>query len=112
MVCYTCNNRKLMVEMMNIIPINIQNKNSRNLTTHIKDYEKQEFLERDDANFFCKKCQDFTPVHKSQEIYSPAPIIALSLQRVKNNRKITDHVDFPLEGLEMSQYVSGVSPQK
>ena len=28
MVCYTCKSRKLMVERMNVIPINIENENS------------------------------------------------------------------------------------
>ena len=55
--------------------------------------------------FYCRKCKELTAVQKSQEILSPSPIIVFSLQRFKDNRKIYSHVDFPLEGLDMSQFL-------
>ena len=62
--------------------------------------------------FYCRNCKELTAVYKSQEILSPSPIIVFSLQRFKNNRKIYTHVDFPLEGLDMSKYLCSKSPQK
>lgn len=46
------------------------------------------------------------------EIYSPPPILVLHLKRFENRgfwagRKITKKVAFPLEGLDLAEFVTG-----
>lgn len=65
---------------------------------------KAEILEGKDA-YACSKCKSLQKATKKHEIHSVPPILIICLQRFKNGVKNTEKIDFPLEGLDMSNYV-------
>jgi len=55
-------------------------------------------------------CNQKTQAEKVSELHRLPPVLIFTLQRFKNGMKNQDHVDFPLSGLNMSQYLSKLNP--
>jgi ubiquitin C-terminal hydrolase len=74
----------------------------------VKAFAKPEVLGAEDM-WYCGKCKDFKQASKEMSIYSLPDLLIIHLKRfsyTKMNRdKINTLVNFPLEGLDMSQYV-------
>lgn len=80
----------------------------------------------EDNKWYCSKCKEHVQATKELEIFKLPPILIINLKRFKQSRgsarymgmfgggggqKIDVEVDFPLQGLDMSQYVKGSSTQ-
>ena len=74
------------------------------LLNNFKEIEK---LSKDNQ-WYCQKCKQFQLADKKMELYSVNEVIIIHLKRFRNNRKIENLVEFPIEGLDLSDYL----PQK
>jgi len=85
------------------------------LTECLRLYSVQEQLGVDDK-WYCPDCKDHVQAFKKIEIWSPPRILIVHLKRFNfrgryHFRDRLDHlVDFPLDGLDLSQYVLGPTP--
>ena len=71
------------------------------LLNNFKEIEK---LSKDNQ-WYCPKCKQFQLADKKMELYSVNEVIIIHLKRFRNNRKIDNFVEFPLEGLDLSNYL-------
>jgi ubiquitin carboxyl-terminal hydrolase 4/11/15 len=84
------------------------------LSECLRLYSVQEQLGVDDK-WYCSECKDHVQAFKKIEVWTAPKILLIHLKRFNyrgryNFRDRLDHlVDFPLEGLDMSQYVLGAS---
>lgn len=86
------------------------------------EFSKPEMLDEDNK-WYCSKCKDHVQATKTLEIFRAPPIFVINLKRFKmgktrygttipmwgagGNQKLSDHVAFPLKGLDLSDYVKG-----
>ena len=60
---------------------------------------------------FCSKCRDFRSSTLKSQIWRLPPVLVLHLKRFQyttySRRKLNNTVDFPLEGLDLTQYLAG-----
>jgi len=69
-----------------------------------KNFIKLEKLEADNE-WFCPDCKNHVKATKKMEIFNSPNILIIHLKRFKNNTKIDTLVKFPLEGLDVSDFV-------
>ena len=55
--------------------------------------------------WFCPKCKQMQLADKKMEIYSVSEIVIIHLKRFRNNRKIENFVEYPIEGLDLTNYL-------
>ena len=62
--------------------------------------------------WYCSKCKDHVVATKKMEVYRTPEILIIHFKRFSHNRssmfgskKINDKIDFPIEGLNMTNYV-------
>jgi ubiquitin carboxyl-terminal hydrolase 4/11/15 len=62
--------------------------------------------------WYCNKCKDHVIATKKMEVYRTPEILIIHFKRFSHNRssmfgskKINDKIDFPVEGLNMTNYV-------
>ena len=70
----------------------------------LKNFNEIEKLSKDNQ-WFCPKCKQFQLANKKMEIFSVNEVIIIHLKRFRNNRKIEIYVEFPLEGLNLKEYL-------
>ena len=58
-----------------------------------------------DNQWYCPKCKQFQLADKKMELYSVNEVIIIHLKRFRNNRKIDNFVEFPIKGLDLSNYL-------
>jgi len=75
-----------------------------NVIECFKNFLKLEKLEANNE-WFCPDCKNHVRATKKMEIYNSPNIFIIHLKRFKNNSKIDTLVKFPLEGLDISDYV-------
>ena len=68
------------------------------------NFNEKEKLSKDNE-WYCPKCKQFQLADKKMEIYSANEIVIIHLKRFRNNRKIENLVEFPLEGLNLKEYL-------
>lgn len=101
-------------------------KNNVSIDDCFAEFRREELLDEDNK-WYCNKCKDFVQATKQMEIFKAPPNIVISLKRFKTGKqnhrfmgmfggggggsKIEDVVDFPLEGLDMSKYITGSKPE-
>lgn len=78
----------------------------------------------DDNKWYCNKCKDHVRATKQMDLYKAPPILVINLKRFKQSggqssrffgmyggggygQKIDAHVDFPLEGLDLTDFIMG-----
>ncbi len=75
-----------------------------------EQFEEPETLGEENA-WYCSKCKEHQKANKKMEIYKAPPILMVHLKRFKSGgsllskSKIVAQVDFPLENLDISEYV-------
>jgi uncharacterized UBP type Zn finger protein len=69
-----------------------------------KNFVKLEKLEENNE-WYCPECKKFQKATKKMEIFKIPHILIIHLKRFKNNSKIDTLVDFPIKGMDISQYV-------
>ena len=83
-------------------------KNSKNkklnLDELLTNFNQLEKLSKDNE-WFCPKCKKMQLADKKMEIYSISEVVIIHLKRFRNNRKIENKVDFPIEGLDLTKYL-------
>ena len=70
----------------------------------LSNFNEKEKLSKDNQ-WYCPKCKQFQLADKKMEIYSANEIVIIHLKRFRNNRKIENLVEFPLEGLNLKDYL-------
>lgn len=80
-------------------------------------YFSQEETLAGDNKWYCSKCKDHVPAFKKMEIYKVPEILVLCFKRFSHtrnslfgSRKINSLIDFPVQGLDLTQYVLSGSP--
>ena len=83
-----------------------KNNNNNNLTLEglLNNFNEVETLTKDNQ-WYCPKCKKFQLADKKMEIYSVNEVIVIHLKRFRNNRKNSSYVQFPIEGLNMANYL-------
>ena len=81
-----------------------KNKKKLRLEELLKNFNEIEKLSKDNQ-WFCPKCKQFQLANKKMEIFSVNEVIIIHLKRFRNNRKIEIYVEFPLEGLNLKEYL-------
>eukprot|EP00468_Gymnochlora_sp_CCMP2014_P010982 CAMPEP_0167756520 /NCGR_PEP_ID=MMETSP0110_2-20121227/9429_1 /TAXON_ID=629695 /ORGANISM="Gymnochlora sp., Strain CCMP2014" /LENGTH=1205 /DNA_ID=CAMNT_0007642635 /DNA_START=52 /DNA_END=3669 /DNA_ORIENTATION=+ len=79
----------------------------------IDQFCKQETLSKDDA-WYCNKCKDFQQATKKLDLFKCPEILIIHLKRfvqrsASYREKISDFVDFPIKGLNLSKYIVATS---
>jgi len=69
-----------------------------------KNFVKLEKLEENNE-WYCPECKKFQKATKKMEIYKAPHILIVHLKRFRNHSKIDTVVDFPIEGLDIHNYV-------
>ena len=81
-------------------------KESIDLDECFKQFCKEEQLEEGNE-WYCTSCKNHTKAKVHMELYKLPPVLIVHLKRFKNNKKIDTLVDFPINELNMSQYLIG-----
>ena len=88
------------------------NKNKKlNLYELLNNFNQIEKLSKDNE-WFCPKCKKLQLADKKMEIYSLSEIVIIHLKRFRNNRKIENLVEFPIEGLDLTKYLPKNNKEK
>ena len=69
-----------------------------------KNFIKLEKLEANNE-WFCPDCKNHVKATKKMEIFNSPNILIIHLKRFRNNSKIDTLVKFPLDGLDISDFV-------
>ena len=80
------------------------NKKKLKLEELLNNFNEIEKLSKENE-WRCPKCKEMQLADKKMEIYSVSDVIILHLKRFRNNRKIENLVEFPIEGLDLSAYL-------
>ena len=92
----------------NISKSEIDSKNSKkkklNLDELLTNFNQIEKLSKDNE-WYCPKCKKMQLADKKMEIYSISEVVIIHLKRFRNNRKIENLVEFPIEGLDLTKYL-------
>ena len=86
---------------------NIENKkNNGNLSLEglLNNFNEVETLSKDNQ-WYCPKCKKFQLADKKMEIYSVNEVIIIHLKRFRKNQKNSSYVMFPIEGLNLANYL-------
>ena len=81
-----------------------KNKKKLKLEELLNNFKEKEKLSNKNQ-WYCPKCKQFQLANKKLEIYSVNEIIIIHLKRFRNNRKIDNFVEYPLEGLNIAEYL-------
>jgi hypothetical protein len=80
----------------------------------LKEFRVTETLDEDNK-WYCSQCKDHVTANKTLEVYRTPPILIITLKRFKTGKskygfgvggsKLETQVDFPLDGLDMSDFI-------
>lgn len=87
----------------------IKEKASLSLYDCLRNFSSPEVLDEQDL-WYCPRCQDHKRATKTIQLWSTGDILTVHLKRFQTSRSFSDKlnmvVDFPIEGLDMSEFVS------
>ena len=75
-----------------------------NLIDLLENFSTLEKL-TEDNKWYCPKCKKHQLAQKKMVIFTCPEILIIHLKRFKNNSKIGNLVNFPIEGLDMGKYI-------
>jgi ubiquitin C-terminal hydrolase len=94
------------------VPIAHKSKGQTSLTLQecLAEYSKREYLDGQNK-WYCEKCQKHQPAIKKIDIWKLPSILIVCLKRFKlgprnKYNKIEDQIDFPMNNLDLSPYLS------
>jgi len=70
----------------------------------ISEFSKEEKLDRDNL-YKCEQCHQESEANKKIEIYHVPKILIIHLKRFNNNKKIDTMIEFPLNNLDIKNYI-------
>ena len=105
--CQICKNITFSFEPYNIIPLPIEEKDTSIALSDCLD----NFLLKDDQllgndQYECEYCNTKCNAEKKSLLWSVPPRLIIQLKRFTNRSRINTTIDFPIEGLDMSKYMS------
>ncbi|KAG5270624.1 hypothetical protein AALO_G00194750 [Alosa alosa] len=113
--CLTCHRKSRTFEAFMYLSLPLASSNKCSLQDCLKLFSKEERLT--DANkVFCRHCKAHRDSTKKLEIWKVPPILLVHLKRFSYEgrwkQKLQTTVDFPLESLDLAQYVIGPKPSQ
>ncbi|XP_040269971.1 ubiquitin carboxyl-terminal hydrolase 8 [Bufo bufo] len=107
--CLTCHKKSRTFEAFMYLSLPLPSSKC-SLQDCLKSFSKEEKL-TDNNRFFCSNCKTRRDSTKKIEIWKLPPVLLVHLKRFSYEgrwkQKLQTHVDFPLEHLDLSQYVIG-----
>lgn len=92
---------------------NGEEKNKITLDDCLKLFSKKEVLSMDDS-WYCPTCKDHRQATKQIQLWNTPDILLIHLKRFESQRSFSDKIDdvvyFPIEGLDMDDYVVESGP--
>uniref|UniRef100_A0A8C7JJL8 Ubiquitin carboxyl-terminal hydrolase n=1 Tax=Oncorhynchus kisutch TaxID=8019 RepID=A0A8C7JJL8_ONCKI len=108
--CLTCHRKSRTFETFMYLTLPLASSNKCSLQDCLKLFSKEEKM-TDQNKVFCRHCKALRDSVKKLEIWKVPPIILVHLKRFSYEgrwkQKLQTTVDFPLENLDLSQYVIG-----
>ncbi|XP_053534175.1 ubiquitin carboxyl-terminal hydrolase 8 [Ictalurus punctatus] len=108
--CLTCHHRSRTFETFMYLSLPLASSYKCSLQECLKVFSKEEKL-TDNNKVFCPHCKAQREFTKKLEIWKVPPILLVHLKRFwyegRWKQKLQTSVDFPLENLDLSQYVIG-----
>jgi len=113
-ICNECGNNSNSFETFNMLSIQTPENGETNLEYCINEFTKEELLTGDNK-YKCDKCNKLVDAKKKIYIWDLPEILIIHLKRFKNNgmmiTKTNSKIDFPLENLQLNNYVKGINKQ-
>ncbi|XP_066448745.1 ubiquitin carboxyl-terminal hydrolase 8 [Eleutherodactylus coqui] len=108
--CLTCHKKSRTFEAFMYLSLPLPSSSKCSLQDCLKSFSKEEKL-TDMNRFFCSNCKTRRDSTKKIEIWKLPPVLLVHLKRFSYEgrwkQKLQTCVDFPLEQLDLSQYVIG-----
>ncbi|XP_069839566.1 ubiquitin carboxyl-terminal hydrolase 8 [Dendropsophus ebraccatus] len=108
--CLTCHKKSRTFEAFMYLSLPLPSSSKCSLQDCLKSFSKEEKL-TDNNRFFCSNCKTRRDSIKKIEIWKLPPVLLVHLKRFSYEgrwkQKLQTYVDFPLEHLDLSQYVIG-----
>ncbi|XP_075714166.1 ubiquitin carboxyl-terminal hydrolase 8 [Rhinoderma darwinii] len=108
--CLTCHKKSRTFEAFMYLSLPLPSQSKCSLQDCLKSFSKEEKL-TDNNRFFCSNCKTRRDSMKKIEIWKLPPVLLVHLKRFSYDgrwkQKLQTCVDFPLEHLDLSQYVIG-----
>ncbi|XP_067874408.1 ubiquitin carboxyl-terminal hydrolase 8 [Heterodontus francisci] len=110
--CLTCHKRSRTFEAFMYLSLPLPSSSKCSLQDCLKLFSKEEKL-TDNNRFHCSNCKAHRDSTKKLEIWKLPPILLVHLKRFSYEgrwkQKLQTNVDFPLENLDLSNYIIGPS---
>ncbi|XP_078386307.1 ubiquitin carboxyl-terminal hydrolase 8 isoform X3 [Cetorhinus maximus] len=108
--CLTCHKRSRTFEAFMYLSLPLPSSSKCSLQDCLKSFSKEEKL-TDNNRFHCSNCKAHRDSTKKLEIWKLPPILLVHLKRFSYEgrwkQKLQTNVDFPLENLDLSNYIIG-----
>ncbi|XP_063782063.1 ubiquitin carboxyl-terminal hydrolase 8 isoform X2 [Pseudophryne corroboree] len=108
--CLTCHKKSRTFEAFMYLSLPLPSSSKCSLQDCLKSFSKEEKL-TDNNRFYCSNCKSRRDSMKKIEIWKLPPVLLVHLKRFSYEgrwkQKLQTCVDFPLEFLDLSQYVIG-----
>lgn len=93
----------------------LQQKSTVSLYDCLRNFSTPEVLGDQDL-WYCPNCKDHKRATKTIQVWSTGDILTIHLKRFQSARSFSDKinmvVDFPIEGLDMSEFAASLMPDK
>ncbi|KAM4749522.1 ubiquitin carboxyl-terminal hydrolase 8 [Rhinophrynus dorsalis] len=113
--CLTCHKKSRTFEAFMYLSLPLPSTSKCSLQDCLKSFSKEEKL-TDNNRFYCSNCKTRRDSLKKIEIWKLPPVLLVHLKRFSYEgrwkQKLQTYVDFPLECLDLSQYVIGPKSYK
>uniref|UniRef100_A0A9J8DLM9 Ubiquitin carboxyl-terminal hydrolase n=1 Tax=Cyprinus carpio carpio TaxID=630221 RepID=A0A9J8DLM9_CYPCA len=108
--CMSCQHKSRTFETFMYLTLEMTSSSKCSLQDCLKLFSKEERL-TDSNRFYCSHCKTHRDAIKKMQIWKVPPILLVHLKRFKYDgrwrEKLQTLVDFPLDNLDLSQYVIG-----
>ncbi|XP_051952951.1 ubiquitin carboxyl-terminal hydrolase 8-like [Xyrauchen texanus] len=108
--CMSCQHMSRTFETFMYLTLEMTSSSKCSLQDCLKLFSKEERL-TDSNRFYCRHCKTHRDAIKKMQIWKVPPILLVHLKRFKYDgrwrEKLQTLVDFPLDNLDLSQYVIG-----
>lgn len=108
--CMSCQHKSRTFETFMYLTLEMSSSSKCSLQDCLKLFSKEERL-TDSNRFYCRHCKTHRDAIKKMQIWKVPPILLVHLKRFKYDgrwrEKLQTLVDFPLDNLDLTQYVIG-----
>merc|ERR1712130_398229 len=109
-VCPDCSNTSVTFDPFMFLSIPVPDRNVRvPLDDCFRDYSKEETLNETEA-WYCRECKKHQCASKKIDVWTLPDTLIIHLKRFSftetSRKKVETFVDFPIDGLDMSNYIA------